>query len=140
MRAELDHTRDWLHGGPTEAANLEPLCEPHHRLKHQHPGWRLAQPEPGRFVWTSPTGTHHVVSAEPYRPPPGPTPPADAPMSIPDIVFAPPPHRPPPWAPRRNQHGHVTDAARHTATRLTRAAAAPDPQAPPSRYDHDPDF
>jgi hypothetical protein len=60
-------------------------------------------------------------------------------MNIPEIVFAPPPRQPSPWTPRRNQHGHLTDAARATAIRLTRAGR-PHPQTPPSPYDHDPDF
>jgi hypothetical protein len=144
IRCDLDHTRDWLVGGPTQADDLGPLCEPHHLLKHDpDSGWTLTQPSPGHFVWTSPTGTRHHLRAPRYRPPAGPTPPADAPMSIPDLVFAPPPRRPPPWAPRLNQHGYLTDAARDTAARLTTRTTptpTPTPQDPPTRYDHDPDF
>ncbi|NMO92285.1 hypothetical protein HH311_21145, partial [Actinomycetospora sp. TBRC 11914] len=140
LRADLDHTRDWLHSGPTHAANLGALCEPHHRLKHQHPDWTLTQPEPGTFVWTAPTGTTHTVTAARYHPAPAPLAPTDAPMSIPDLVHAPPPRTPPPWAARRNQHGHLTDPARTTAARLTHATTHTAPQTPPNPYDHDPDF
>jgi hypothetical protein len=144
MRADLDHTGDWLFGGPTEAVNLGPLCEPHHLLKHDpDSGWTLTQPAAGCFLWTSPTGTHHEVTPPRYRELPEPTPPADGPMSIPHLVFAPPPRDTPAWAPRPNKHGHLTDAARDTAARLTHHASptttVTEP-APPTRYDHDPDF
>jgi hypothetical protein len=138
MRADLDHTRDWLFGGLTEADNLGALCESHHLLKHDpDSGWTVVQSSPGHFVWTSPTGIRHHVDPQRYQEPLGPRPPEDGPTSIPDLVFAPPPRSSPPWAPRRNKHGHLTDAARATATRLTRATA---PEAPSSPYDHDPDF
>jgi hypothetical protein len=146
MRADLDHTRDWLHGGLSEADNLGPLCEPHHLLKHDpDAGWTLLQPTAGHFVWTSPTGTRHHVGPERYEEPAGPRPPEDGPASIPDLVYAPPPRPRPAWAARPNKHGFLTDAARATATRLTQASAqataqAGTPDAPPSRYDHDPDF
>ncbi len=138
LQADLDHTWDWLFGGPTQADNLGPLCEPHHLLKHDpdHP-WTLEQPTPGVFAWTSPTGTRHTVEPEPYDELPDPREPHQRPANIPDIVFDPPPRTPPPWAARPNRHGHITDAARATATRLT---AATHPTDPPSRYDHDPDF
>ncbi|MGH3829854.1 MAG: DUF222 domain-containing protein [Pseudonocardiaceae bacterium] len=53
--ADLDHTVDHVHGGVTAEANSGPLCRHDHRLKHVG-GWRLRQPEPGHFVWTSPLG------------------------------------------------------------------------------------
>ncbi len=141
MRADLDHTVDWLYGGLTEADNLDALCESHHLLKHEpDAGWALVQPTPGHFVWTSPTGTRHHVVPERHDPLPDPRPPADGPTSIPDAVLAPLPRPVPAWAPRRNRHGHLTEAARATATRLARAATATAPGVPPSRYDHDPDF
>jgi hypothetical protein len=90
-------------------------------------------------VWTSPTGTRHHVDPERYEQPPDPLPPDNGPTSIPDLVYAPPPRQSPAWAPRPNKHGFLTDAARATATRLTRAATAPD-RTPPSPYDDDPDF
>jgi hypothetical protein len=141
MRADLDHTQDWLFGGLTEAVNLGALCEPHHLLKHDpDAGWSLAQSTPGCFVWTSPTGTRHHVEPDRYREPTDPLAPAAGPSSIPDLVFAPPPRTSPAWAARPNRHGILTDAARAAATRLTRASTPETPGAPPSRYDHDPDF
>jgi hypothetical protein len=58
-RADLDHTRDFAHGGATVVENLGVACRRHHRIKHA--GWRLSQPQPGHFTWLSPLGhTHHV--------------------------------------------------------------------------------
>lgn len=58
--ADLDHTVDHNHGGPTTKANSGPLCRHDHRLKY--PGrWRLHQPTPGHFTWSSPLGrTYHT--------------------------------------------------------------------------------
>jgi hypothetical protein len=57
---DLDHTTPWERGGTTSAANLGPLHRGHHNDKTHH-GWRLHQPEPGRYTWTAPTGhTYHV--------------------------------------------------------------------------------
>lgn len=66
--SQIDHTTDHAHGGPTAAANLGVLCQ-HHNLMKQATTWRLQQPEPGRFVWTSPTGTTHHVTPEPMTEP-----------------------------------------------------------------------
>lgn len=52
---QLDHTVRWADGGCTCEDNLGPLCVRHHRLKELC-GWQLHQPEPGHFVWISPTG------------------------------------------------------------------------------------
>jgi hypothetical protein len=60
----LDHTHDHAHGGPTSAANLGALC-PRHNLMKVHTTWRLTQPDPGHFEWTSPTGTTYHVVPEP---------------------------------------------------------------------------
>lgn len=49
--------------GRTVAGNLGPLCH-HHRLK-THTSWSLSQPEPGLFIWTSPTGRVHHFRAPP---------------------------------------------------------------------------
>jgi hypothetical protein len=64
-RCDLDHTVpfDRVHGLTVED-NLGPLCRHHHRFKHAPPPGtppRLAQPAPGRFVWTMPTGHQHTV-------------------------------------------------------------------------------
>jgi hypothetical protein len=37
---EAHHLRHWLHGGPTDLANLALLCRAHHRAVHEG-GWRL---------------------------------------------------------------------------------------------------
>lgn len=57
---ELDHTIVYPIGG-TDACNLGLFCRKHHLLKH-HTRWRVEQPEPGVFVWTSPTGRTMVVT------------------------------------------------------------------------------
>ncbi len=58
--SDLDHTQDFAKGGRTHPHNLGPLCRHHHRLKHEA-GWKLEQPTPGHFVWTSPLGhTYHT--------------------------------------------------------------------------------
>lgn len=61
---QIDHTNDHARGGPTTAANLGALCQ-HHNLMKQETNWTLHQPNPGRFVWTSPIGTTHEVSPKP---------------------------------------------------------------------------
>jgi hypothetical protein len=37
---DAHHLRHWLHGGPTDLANLALLCRAHHRAVHEG-GWRL---------------------------------------------------------------------------------------------------
>ncbi|GAA4775985.1 HNH endonuclease signature motif containing protein [Microbacterium gilvum] len=63
-RCEKDHTTEWERGGPTCAGNLSALCTPHHQLRHHSP-WRIAQPEPGVIVWTSPLGYEYVTDPPP---------------------------------------------------------------------------
>jgi len=58
--AQLDHTLAYPHG-QTEADNLGPPCDRHHRVKTHGRGWRLRQPFRGIFVWRSPTGRIYVV-------------------------------------------------------------------------------
>ena len=63
--SDLDHTHDYAKGGRTHPHNLGPLCRHHHRLKHQA-GWKLEQPTPGTFTWTSPLGhTYHSPDRAP---------------------------------------------------------------------------
>lgn len=50
--------------GPTTAANLGNGCRRHHRAK-THAGFALDQPEPGVFVWRTPTGHRYAVEPEP---------------------------------------------------------------------------
>jgi Domain of unknown function (DUF222) len=50
--------------GETIYSNLGCLCRRHHRAKHS-PGFGLRQVQPGRFEWTTPSGHHYRVAAEP---------------------------------------------------------------------------
>jgi hypothetical protein len=59
-RCDLDHRVVWEQGGRTNAANLQPLCRRHHRLKHQG-GWELDRTSDGRYRWISPT--RHIYHA-----------------------------------------------------------------------------
>ena len=80
-RCDLDHTRDHARGGLTVRANLGPGCNRHHPLKHGR-GWRLAQPTPGLFEWTSPLRQVYRTRGEPIMPPlpdPRPRPPEPEP-------------------------------------------------------------
>jgi hypothetical protein len=63
--SDLDHTIPYDHGGPTCPCNLGGGCRTHHQLK-QHPRWRLDQPAPGVFVWTTPAGRTYTVRPDPY--------------------------------------------------------------------------
>ncbi|MBP2368369.1 HNH endonuclease signature motif containing protein [Pseudonocardia parietis] len=68
-RCDQDHTINHGRGGTTTHDDLAPLCRHHHMLKSKG-GWRLEQPEPGHFIWTSPLGRHYPVEPEPILPPP----------------------------------------------------------------------
>ena len=52
---DLDHRREWP-DGPTSHDNLCCLCEHHHRLKHQAPGWRFDEAPDGALAVTTPGG------------------------------------------------------------------------------------
>lgn len=52
---DLDHQIPHPHG-PTAHDNLACLCEHHHRLSHQAPGWSLHRDADGGLVWTLPSG------------------------------------------------------------------------------------
>lgn len=54
-QSDVDHTRDWQHGGTTSADNLAHLCPSHHRLKH-HTRWRVQHDGDGTLLWTAPSG------------------------------------------------------------------------------------
>jgi Domain of unknown function (DUF222) len=75
---DLDHSTPFEQGGTTSAANLGPLHRGHHNDKTHH-RWRLDQPEPGRYVWTAPTGHRYQVDPEivGLLPQPPPAPPAE---------------------------------------------------------------
>jgi hypothetical protein len=61
--SDLDHTEHWPHG-PTCECNFGVPCRHHHRTK-QAPAWKLEQPEPSVFKWTTPSG--HVYFTGPTR-------------------------------------------------------------------------
>jgi hypothetical protein len=46
----------WEHHGPTDLANLAPVCETHHHLVHEG-GWRLTLDRDRVATWTRPDGT-----------------------------------------------------------------------------------
>jgi hypothetical protein len=50
---EAHHLRHWLHGGPTDLANLALVCRAHHRAVHEG-GWRLARGPGGRLIAVPP--------------------------------------------------------------------------------------
>ena len=56
---DLDHRRAWP-AGSTAHHNLCCLCEHHHRLKHQAPGWRFSQADDGGLAVTMPNGEVRV--------------------------------------------------------------------------------
>lgn len=62
---ELDHDRRYP-DGPTSAANLAGYCTPHHRGKHQAPGWQHELAADGALTVTSPTGLVAVTTPPPY--------------------------------------------------------------------------
>jgi hypothetical protein len=95
---DIDHTVPYPKG-PTANTNLGLLCRRHHLVKH-HTRWRLQQPEPGHFQWTSPTGHTYlttpegigpIIADEPAPPPAEPFPDDPAPPDDePDATLAPP--------------------------------------------------
>lgn len=46
QRCDIDHVKDWAHGGTTDHDNLIHLCRKHHRLKHTT-GWTVSTRPPG---------------------------------------------------------------------------------------------
>jgi hypothetical protein len=62
-RCDCDHTRPFDQGGPTCCCNLGALCRYHHQVK-QLDGWRLDQPSPGTFTWTTPTGRTYTIQPD----------------------------------------------------------------------------
>jgi hypothetical protein len=64
---DLDHRTRWADGGHTNAANLQPLCRRHHRLKDEL-GWQPRLTGDGDTTWTSPTGHRYTARAATYPP------------------------------------------------------------------------
>ncbi|MFZ2441504.1 MAG: hypothetical protein WAW51_04050, partial [Ilumatobacteraceae bacterium] len=61
---DMDHTIAFVAGraGQTCLRNLGPLSRKTHRAK-THGKWKLEQPAPGVFHWTSPHGYRYRVTA-----------------------------------------------------------------------------
>ena len=58
---EAHHLRHWLHGGPTDLANLALLCRAHHRAVHEG-GWRLVRDPDSRLTATPPRRKHRAAA------------------------------------------------------------------------------
>jgi hypothetical protein len=56
----LHHTIWWEHDGPTDLANLLPLCVRHHHAVHDH-GWHLILAADRSLTITYPDGTTHTA-------------------------------------------------------------------------------
>ncbi|PZS40700.1 MAG: hypothetical protein DLM62_01520 [Pseudonocardiales bacterium] len=111
--ADLDHTVDHTHGGPTTGANSGPLCRHDHQLKTVG-RWRLHQPDPGHFTWTSPLGRIYRTAPPPI---------------INDLAQPRPrPDDPHPWPFARSNNDMPI---------LQRPPPQPDPQPPPAPPDPD---
>ena len=63
--ADIDHTTPYP-AGPTDDCDLGPPCRRHHRCKRA-PGWKLEQPEPGTFRWTTPSGRSYTTRPTVYE-------------------------------------------------------------------------
>ncbi|WP_256041458.1 HNH endonuclease signature motif containing protein [Cryobacterium sp. SO1] len=57
--SEIDHTRPWNTGGPTDVDNLVKLCKSCHRLKHQS-SFTTNQGPGGALTWTTPAGRKYA--------------------------------------------------------------------------------
>ena len=57
-RCEIHHVTPWEHGGPTDLANLTPLCSTHHHLIHEG-GWTLQLDAHRHTTWRRPDNTTH---------------------------------------------------------------------------------
>lgn len=60
----IDHTKDWLYDGETNADNLAHLCRSHHHLKHASSGKPKHLGEAGTLEWTSALGRTHRTHPE----------------------------------------------------------------------------
>ena len=86
QRCQIDHTiAAGTPGWTTSAANTGPLSGGCHNGK-THAGWRLEQPEPGRYLWSAPTGHRYPVDPEIVGPI----------VTRPEPPGHPPQHEPPP--------------------------------------------
>ncbi|HEY6708632.1 MAG TPA: HNH endonuclease signature motif containing protein [Actinomycetota bacterium] len=58
---EAHHLWHWLHGGPTDLANMALLCRAHHRAVHEG-GWRLQRQPDGRLTAAPPHRRHRAAA------------------------------------------------------------------------------
>jgi hypothetical protein len=94
-RCDVDHVKAWVADhGATEDANLECLCEKHHRLKHEM-GWTPALQPDGRVRWRSPLGFTYWTEPGGVWPPRPAPPPEQAIDKVPVAVLAGYPDDPP---------------------------------------------
>ncbi len=61
MVSDVDHQHPYADGGPTASLNTHRLCRKHHRAKDQG-RWRVVQPAPGIWIWSSPAGAVWLVT------------------------------------------------------------------------------
>jgi hypothetical protein len=59
-RCDIHHVLPWELGGPTDLANLLPLCARHHHLVHEL-GWRLELAPDRQLTIRQPDGTIHAI-------------------------------------------------------------------------------
>jgi Domain of unknown function (DUF222)/HNH endonuclease len=57
---DAHHLRHWVHGGPTDLANLALLCRAHHRAVHEG-GWQLTRGPDGHLTATPPHRKHRAA-------------------------------------------------------------------------------
>ncbi|MET0237654.1 MAG: DUF222 domain-containing protein, partial [Kibdelosporangium sp.] len=69
--SEIDHTVRHSDQGETSAANTGAHCKYHNLWKERSP-WRVDQPEPGTFTYTSPEGRTYRTTSDPYPSPDSP--------------------------------------------------------------------
>lgn len=63
-RSDMDHQVEYSRGGPTLTINLAPGCRHDHMLVTVG-GWKLEQPRPGVYVWTTRHGFRYTARARP---------------------------------------------------------------------------
>lgn len=68
-RCQLHHIRPWAKGGPTDLANLLPLCSRHHHLVHDG-GWAVELAPDRSLIVRRPDGSLHSTTPRPSRAPP----------------------------------------------------------------------
>ena len=117
--AQIDHTVRWADDGATVGHNLGAGCVHDHRLKDEG-GWKVTQPEPGRFHWTSRLGHHYHRHRQPVI------------GAMPEIRDR---QMPPSWAPSDSD----SDPERMLSEDLQRISRPP-PAQRPAPYDDDPPF